>query len=151
LYVCYGNRTIDGLLRFRGEVLDGSGLRNMDILVESSAAAKVPADVETVDIEHEGHTRRFIDDEHASVFIEWVAAQPDPEPEAPSPEADEPGPAPADADANGEGEGDVEIPPYTEWTKAQLAEELDVREIAYHSNDTKAELIALLEADDAAD
>lgn len=57
-----------------------------------------------------------------------------------------------DEDDNGTGKGDNEdVPPYTEWKKAELQEELLTREIDYPSSANKADLVALLEADDEAD
>lgn len=51
--------------------------------------------------------------------------------------------------AEGEGDGFVEAEPYDTWKVTELKDELDARDIAYGSKDTKDELVQLLEDHDA--
>ena len=145
MYVCHGNRTINGLLRHRGEVIDATGLRNMDILEEMSAVTRVADTIETVDIEHDGHVRSFIDDEHALVFADWVAAQAPAEEEVIEDATDADG-----ADGNST-ETEEEVPHYSKWKKADLEVELENRGIDYPTDARQDELTVLLEADDESD
>ena len=48
-------------------------------------------------------------------------------------------------------EEEIVLPPYPEWTVAELKAELETREIEFPATAKKAALIALLAADDAAD
>lgn len=48
-----------------------------------------------------------------------------------------------------EGANGDELPPYAEWTVAELKKELDSRDIEYDSRAVKADLVQLLDEDDA--
>lgn len=50
---------------------------------------------------------------------------------------------------NDKGDGDGDGESYSDWTVAELKEELDNREIAYTSSAVKADLVKLLEDNDA--
>lgn len=55
-----------------------------------------------------------------------------------------------DASEGGSLAGD-EVPPYDQWKVEDLKAEADRRELSYNSKATKADLVSLLEADDAAE
>ena len=54
----------------------------------------------------------------------------------------------SDAEASDDDEDDEDVSPYSEWSKAELQDECDARDIDYKSRATVDDLIALLEADD---
>lgn len=148
-YVCNGFRAINGVFRHRGELFDATGVRNMDILEEMGLVRRTVPELPTINVEYDGLTRRFVNDEYANLFIEWTAKQDDEVQEA-APAVAEAGEPADDDDSNegDEGEGEEEAIDYESLTKAQLAELLDEREIEYKASDNKPKMIALLVAND---
>jgi hypothetical protein len=57
---------------------------------------------------------------------------------------------PADGTAGSDDDEEDDLPPYPEWEQAELAEEVEARNITMTAKKTKAALIRALEADDAA-
>lgn len=149
-YVCNGFRAINGVFRHRGELFDATGVRNMDILEEMGLVRRTVPEVPSIDVEYDGMTRRFVNDEYANLFIEWTAQQPDGVEEEAAPAVAEAGEPADDPDSNEEddGEGEEEAIDYETLTKAQLADLLDEREIEYKAGDNKAKMIQLLVAND---
>lgn len=94
------------------------------------------------------------DEEDDFIDLEVEATDDDEDEEVEEEEAEEEGDEDEDEDGAGdedEGEdeeGEEEVPPYDEWTTAELREELEARELNPKGN--KAQLVERLEADDAA-
>lgn len=145
LFVCHGYRTIAGLERFRGEVFEGvNNPYTMDALVEMGLVSRTADNVPTTDVEHDGMTRRFVNEDSAMLFLDWVVSKEESvvtvidESSEQAPETN------VDSD---QVQGQTEAPdkaPYDEMSKAELSEELDKRSIKYQASMNKSDLIALL-------
>lgn len=135
-FLCLGYRAINGLARHRGEVFDGTGMRNVSELIEMNVIARTSELTPTIDVEYDGQTRHFVNDAYADLFIDWAereaAAEAEAEAEVIVSEVTEP------EDTTG----------YEAMTKAILSDMLAEREIEYKASMTKDELIALLREDD---